>query len=91
MSQTPGPWTIEEYTGTDTKYIYGGDHQFVGETHGKNAKDNAYLIVASPDLLAAAKACYEEWWLEGCPIVHEPDNPCWLDLMGSAIAKAGGG
>ena len=66
---TPGPWTVGRFRfrkrgrdcsrvavqGPDSHYIVDGVYQ-TSQSHNDEAEDNARLIAAAPDLLAALKA-----------------------------------
>lgn len=87
---TPGPWkagrsdmaTIVD--GVDSKWVYAGG-QYVAAASGYIAGDwseviaNAYLIAASPDMLAALKYVQRE--------LAYVDGP-WAEIVDSAIEKA---
>ena len=67
MSHTPGPWTRGQ---SDATRIFAGPERFIAEAKDRHsnpaldlprreALDNARLIAAAPDLLAALTQCWE--------------------------------
>ncbi|KKM76730.1 hypothetical protein LCGC14_1377110 [marine sediment metagenome] len=103
---TPKPWLIEE-TRNAKKWplfeITAGNHSIAdllvsgpGESHdadGGQARQNAHLIAAAPDMLVALEECVAEWdakW-EDLPEGHgTPQDPPSILFARDAIAKAEG-
>jgi len=94
---TPGPWELDaDPTATNpvwiipTNGVKNGDYWSVCKCDGPNAKTNARLIAAAPDLLAALRALITEWDRPR----EIPADPDWCDaIVGqarAAIAKAEG-
>lgn len=97
MSRTPGPWTVERDGGR--LYIRAGLHKAVAlltdDGHAilsglEGNDEDARLMAASPDFREAAELAIKAFDGEPCPLIHEIDDPCWLDLTKAAIAKAEG-
>jgi len=90
VGPTPGPWRVAN----ETRIEYG---PFVGWSVAKILRDvpdeqwkaNARLIAASPDLLAALKAC--EAYLQGVEEAAErmPAEIALQTTVKAALAKAG--
>lgn len=86
MTHTPGPWVREpEYEGDPATFVH-AKGRAIADCHngyGEEDEDNARLIAAAPELLAALKA------------LANLDKRCgWhsaaLDQANAAIAKAEG-
>lgn len=96
MEHTPGPWkavprsVLNDGTQDETGDGLGWDIEGPPEPQlrgqFKKAAD-AHLIATAPDFLKAAKLAVECFAGEPCPLVHDDDDPCWLELTISAIAK----
>ena len=90
---TPGPWYCtsenDSVTGqVSTKPVGYGSYGDIALTFGDDAKANARLIAAAPDLLAALNEIAS--WGDGGvgPHMDEPGAAC---IARAAIAKATGG
>ena len=64
MKHTPGPWVLD-VRGQPAPFGWAYDVEFPGRAafarvHGANAKENAGLIAAAPDLLEAAMLALKE-------------------------------
>lgn len=88
MSHTPGPW----HTGTDedANVVYDSDCGFVAETtrddgDSVSESDNARLISAAPELLAACKKAKKRFDELGLDWLGKGRDP-----LEEAIAKAEG-
>ena len=95
MTHTPGSWHVGKPYGRKKiiipVYPATPTLELLVIAHVHTSEANALLIAAAPELLAAAKLVTESVWAdEPCPLVHDDDDPCWLDLMKAAIAKAEG-
>ena len=96
---TPGPWEIFERPSggksitmppmSDGVRVTIVPRVFSGDASSPDMQnDNIRLIAAAPELLEAAQACWAEFEAEGpCPLDHEGE-PCWMDMVQAAIAKA---
>ena len=108
MKHTPGPWRIGTSSGplkelgfNDPPAIYGKNNNSVlailggGSIHFENAKANARLIAAAPDLLEACEQALALDWFphndpgdcltnDGCPVCQT------LAFLRRSIAKAKG-
>ena len=65
MTHTPGPWTVEGKAGYEAPVIRGNGRAIAkvlydGGSEDREVDDNAVLIAAAPELLAAAKLIREE-------------------------------
>jgi hypothetical protein len=95
---TPGPWTFG-HRGNDLLWV-GRDHEHTPvalipwDEHPcalNNARENARLIAAAPDMLLALRCAQEA--LHGDAGLYEPDGKPGLyvfDIVTAAIAKAEG-
>ena len=88
-AHTPGPWGH----GVNPRHILAGDDEVaraiaLGTHRLEEAKANAALIAAAPDLLAALErvGCQDEGMC-GVAVEHFPDGRCFVC---AAIAKARG-
>ncbi len=83
MKHTPGPWVVKKTTELDSRerlyLVQDTDKWDVCALHGNydGQEATARLIAAAPDLLAAAKAMFEE-------------GAHGFDMLRAAIAKAEG-
>jgi hypothetical protein len=96
QTHTPGPWNINK----DGRHIiapstYDFPHeQIIGRVAsgpGKNAKQNAALIAAAPELLAVAEK-FAKFLKDngGDADYYDDDGTGWLSTAAAAIAKAKG-
>lgn len=92
MAHTPGPWWLRP-THDHGKYILGsssaGSEHAVAECH--SGDDNARLIAAAPDLLAACERAkgFVESWEKQLGDWDEVDQNT-INAINAAIAKARG-
>ncbi len=90
MAYTPRPWVVSGsfINGpAGTNMDKSGDFHSIAEVFGPDSADNAKLIAAAPELLAAAKSIQEH-----CPCDYDINakwHAAW-DAMLAAIAKAEG-
>lgn len=99
MKHTPGPWMVKTTDGRknigieSAEVVRMDDGATVASVHitawkqdGRDARPNARLIAAAPDLLEALQnalaSCYES--------ADDCDPGSWQDLAKKAIAKAEG-
>lgn len=61
MSHTPGPWTLDRYRDNRDFVIVDAERNVITESDcaGTHAEENARLIAAAPELLAALMECAE--------------------------------
>jgi hypothetical protein len=87
-AHTPGPWTVG-FGATDCRWpqVESGDG-VIARTYGSRDEENARLLAAAPDLLAACKQTLA--WFESGPPISEPYGIV-TDWLRFAIAKAEGG
>lgn len=88
---TPGPWEIGTNKEADIRQnvpIWGPDGQAVcwAEDRGGERRDNAQLIAAAPDLLAAAEAALDVLHYGSSIEAHVAT----VATLGAVIAKARG-
>ncbi len=91
MEHTPGPWEIMD-EGEPQVYIYGQNGTYIAEASSdaglEEARTNAALIAAAPDLLEACQARVDEWHSNMRNFTRrEPES---LKLARAAITKAKG-
>lgn len=87
MKHTPGPWfTVDHSDGWTIQTKPEGVGYCIAMQYGDSPKENAILLSAAPDLLAAAKAFVEAW--DKCLQLEKTDVA--LRLARAAIAKAEG-
>lgn len=95
MAFTPGPWELAE-SGLDFTVISEEQHQPVavalvyGSLSGDDIgdpQDNARLVIAAPDLLAACEAALKEWYVGDDDENREAASQA-QDMLAAAIAKA---
>lgn len=86
-THTKGPWTIKESTSSAMVSVYAGGFSVActgsAKAEDDNARANARLISAAPDLLAACEAVISE--LDG-----DPHRYSLCNTVAAAIAKAKG-
>ena len=101
MTHTPGKWHFEDENGTDLPLIagVGSAETLIGyivrldETLGdpgreQESLDNAMLIEAAPDLLAALEAMVEDYTDASVGDPDHKDAPAVLRRAMAAISKA---
>lgn len=76
LKHTPGPWFVREARSAALQIVV-EPSGFLVATNGKKgpqdvARANAFLIAASPDLLAALKALMPEGWADDNTMDHMP-------------------
>ena len=88
---TKGPWTYRLSTGRQQKYYVASGNDCVVSVHGEITPQDARLIAAAPDLLAALQSCQEDYrdLLRNSPSNEEADEiDAMLVMIDAAIAKA---
>jgi len=90
VSATPGPWYIEEHNPGEFDITSGEGGKIIAmaDCEGKEAKANAHLIAAAPELLEALKLVRDKYQehFENMPVAWQSvDN-----IIEAAIAKAEG-
>jgi hypothetical protein len=81
---TPGPWKVENNKPHVYSVLGYDNFPIVWEMGGINTLENARLIAAAPDLLAALKAMKQSTQDNNCGLVRA------RELTDAAIAKAEG-
>ena len=88
-THTPGPWTAWDDDGTGTlpcvlsESVTNAGNFYVAQC---NVFEDARLIAAAPDLLAACEAALDDW--HSHPRNFYRQEPGYLAVLRAAIAKA---
>lgn len=93
MTHTPGPWRSTEKFRSASIQIYGANsHTVLFTVHASkwhdDVMDNAHLIEAAPELLAACETIYDE--LDERGWARCPAEEAIMAILEKAIAKARG-
>lgn len=92
MTHTPGPWVVEPITNNDEAYgVYASaENAFVAVTPwGPSTEENATLIAAAPDMLAALEEM-NALFADHAQYDEEGHETAAIKAAQAAIAKAKG-
>lgn len=85
MAHTRGPWRLDNLGPRIRRFhVFGPNCEGIADVF--YSPDDALLIAAAPDLLAALGACVEA--LEDYPQYDNPDDPPSLDAKALYMARA---